>query len=44
MAKQASKRRGFAQEIERRRWNFPTWERRRAGDRPLDYGEREPSA
>jgi hypothetical protein len=33
MAKQASKRRRFEQEIERRRGNFPTHERRRSGDR-----------
>jgi hypothetical protein len=30
--RQASKRRAFEQEIERRRWNFPTRERRRASD------------
>jgi hypothetical protein len=33
MARQASKRRQYDEEIERRRWNFPTRERRRAGDR-----------
>ena len=33
MARQAVKRRADIYELERRRWNFPTHERRRASDR-----------
>jgi hypothetical protein len=33
MMKHASKRRAYDQQIERRRWNFPTRDQRRASDR-----------